>query len=52
MVLREASDRYLLLFGAAYAGYMWGVVADAVEQLGGRPAGVDALAEAAPLAAA
>jgi heterotetrameric sarcosine oxidase gamma subunit len=50
-VLREAEQRYLLLFGAAYAGYVWSVVADAVEQLGGRPAGVDTLAEAAPLRA-
>jgi heterotetrameric sarcosine oxidase gamma subunit len=50
-VLREADERYLLLFGAAYAGYMWSVIADAVEQLGGRAAGLDALAEAAPLSA-
>jgi glycine cleavage system aminomethyltransferase T len=50
-VLREAGERYLLIFGAAYASYMWSVVADAVEQLGGRPAGLDALAEAAPLPA-
>jgi heterotetrameric sarcosine oxidase gamma subunit len=48
-VLREADARYLLLFGAAYAGYVWSVVADAVARLGGRPAGLDALAEAAPL---
>jgi heterotetrameric sarcosine oxidase gamma subunit len=47
-VLREAEQRYLLLLGTAYASYMWSVVADAVEQLGGRPAGLDALAEAAP----
>jgi heterotetrameric sarcosine oxidase gamma subunit len=52
VVLREATSRYLLLFGAAYASYTWSVVADAVEQLGGRPAGIDALAEAAPLAVA
>jgi heterotetrameric sarcosine oxidase gamma subunit len=50
-VLREADDRYLLIFGAAYASYMWSVLADAVEQLGGCAAGLDALAEAAPLAA-
>jgi heterotetrameric sarcosine oxidase gamma subunit len=50
-VLREAEQRYLLIFGAAYAGYIWSVVADAVEQLGGRPAGLDALAGAAPLRA-
>ncbi|HEX3909226.1 MAG TPA: hypothetical protein VHW67_00820 [Solirubrobacteraceae bacterium] len=48
-LLREADARYLLLFGAAYGGYVWSVVADAVTRLGGRPAGLDALAEAAPL---
>ena len=31
MVLREAEDRYLMLFGAALGEYMWTVVADAVE---------------------
>jgi heterotetrameric sarcosine oxidase gamma subunit len=51
-VLREADERYLLIFGAAYAGYVWSVVADAVEQLGGRVAGLEALAEAAPLSTA
>jgi heterotetrameric sarcosine oxidase gamma subunit len=50
-VLHEAEQRYLLIFGAAYASYVWSVVADAVEQLGGRTAGVDALVEAAPLCA-
>ncbi len=44
-VLREADERYVLLFGAAYGSYVWSVVADAVEQLGGRPAGLDALGE-------
>jgi glycine cleavage system aminomethyltransferase T len=42
-VLREAAERYLVLFGAAYGQYFWEVVADAVERLGGRPVGVDAL---------
>ena len=41
----EAEDRYLFLFGWATAEYMWSVVADAAEHLGGRPIGVDALAE-------
>jgi heterotetrameric sarcosine oxidase gamma subunit len=43
-VLREADDRYLMLFGAALGRYMWTVVADAAESLGGGPVGVDALA--------
>lgn len=47
-VLREADERYVLLFGAAYGGYMWSVVADAVGELGGRAAGADALARAQP----
>lgn len=42
-VLCESSDRYLLLFGAALAEYLWTVVADAAEHLGGRPVGVDVL---------
>jgi sarcosine oxidase subunit gamma len=50
MVLREAEDRYLALFGAALGEYVWTVVADAGGHLGGRPVGVDALrrAEVAP----
>jgi glycine cleavage system aminomethyltransferase T len=44
-VLVEAADRFLLLFGAAYGPYMWEVVADAGEHLGGRPVGVDAVRE-------
>ncbi|MCW3016082.1 MAG: sarcosine oxidase subunit gamma [Solirubrobacterales bacterium] len=43
MVIREAEDRYLLLFGAAYGAYLWSVVADAAEHLGGGPVGLDAL---------
>lgn len=41
----EAEDRYLFLFGWATGEYMWSVVADACQHLGGRPIGVDALAE-------
>lgn len=43
LVIREAEDRYLMLFGAALAEYVWTVVADAAESLGGSPIGVDAL---------
>ena len=42
-ILRESEDRWLMLFGAAYGQYMWTVVADAAEHLGGAPVGVDAL---------
>jgi heterotetrameric sarcosine oxidase gamma subunit len=42
MVLREAEDRYLMLFGAALGEYMWTVVADAAGHLGGGPVGADA----------
>ena len=41
----EAEDRYLVLFGSATGEYMWSVVTDAGEHLGGRPIGVDALSE-------
>jgi hypothetical protein len=43
----EGRDRFLLLFGAAVAGYLWDVVADAGAHLGGRPVGVDAVREPA-----
>jgi glycine cleavage system aminomethyltransferase T len=43
-VLRQAEDRWLMLFGAALGQYMWTVVADAAESLGGGPVAVDALA--------
>jgi glycine cleavage system aminomethyltransferase T len=46
MVLVEAPDRFLLLFGWATGEYMWTVVADAARPLGGAPIGVDALREA------
>ena len=45
-VLRESEDRWLMLFGAALGQYMWTVVADAVEHLGGGPVGVDVLGSA------
>jgi heterotetrameric sarcosine oxidase gamma subunit len=43
LVLREAEDRFLVLFGWALGAYMWSVVEDAGRHLGARPAGVDAL---------
>ena len=42
-ILCEAPDRYLMLFGAALGQYVWTLVADAAEHLGGGPVGVDAL---------
>jgi len=42
-ILCEAPDRYLMLFGAALGQYVWTVVADAAEHLGGGPVGVGAL---------
>ena len=44
-ILREAEDRWLMLFGAALGSYVWTVVADAAASLGGGPVGIDALAE-------
>jgi heterotetrameric sarcosine oxidase gamma subunit len=43
MVWREAEDRWMVLFGAAHAEYLWTVVADAAGRLGGRPVGLRAL---------
>ena len=43
LVLREAEDRFLMLFGWALGEYMWSVVEDAGGRLGARPVGVDAL---------
>jgi heterotetrameric sarcosine oxidase gamma subunit len=43
LVICEAEDRYLFLFGWATGEYMWSIVADAGHHLGGRPIGVDAL---------
>jgi len=42
-VLREAEERYLLLFGWAYSQYVWDVVSDAASALGGGPVGLDDL---------
>ena len=42
-ILREAEDRWLMLFGAALGQYVWTLVADAAGHLGGGPVGVDAL---------
>ncbi|MBA2514197.1 MAG: hypothetical protein H0V26_07705 [Solirubrobacterales bacterium] len=53
IVLRESEDRFLMLFGWALGEYMWTVVADAAEHLGGSPTGVESLApleEAVPRA--
>jgi glycine cleavage system aminomethyltransferase T len=46
-VLREDTDRFLMLFGWALGEYLWTVVADAAESLGGGPVGVDALEQEA-----
>jgi len=43
LVLRESEDRFLMLFGWALGEYMWTVVADAAQHLGGSPAGIEAL---------
>ena len=46
-ILREAEDRWLMLFGAALGSYVWTVVADAAASLGGGPVGTEAFAEVA-----
>jgi heterotetrameric sarcosine oxidase gamma subunit len=51
ILIREAEDRYLFLFGWATGEYMWSTVADAAEHLGGGPVGVDALVAATSEAA-
>ena len=43
MVLREGGDRFLHLFGAGYASYVWTVFVDAAEHLGGGAVGIEAL---------
>jgi heterotetrameric sarcosine oxidase gamma subunit len=43
LILCEAHERFLLLFGWAIGQYMWTVVDDAARHLGGRPVGLDAL---------
>ena len=47
ILIHEAGDRYLFLFGWATGEYMWQTVTDAGEHLGGRPIGADALPELA-----
>lgn len=42
IVVREDEAGYLLLFGAAFAEYMWTAILDAARRLGGAPVGVDA----------
>jgi heterotetrameric sarcosine oxidase gamma subunit len=44
-LLREGEERFLILFGAAYGAYFWETLATAAAGLGGRPVGLDALAE-------
>lgn len=50
-LLREEEDRFLMLFGSAFAEYVWEVVADAAGRLGGRPVGSDSLPAARQVAA-
>jgi glycine cleavage system aminomethyltransferase T len=46
MLLVEAPDRFLLLFGWAVGEYMWTIVADAARPFGGAPVGIEALNDA------
>jgi glycine cleavage system aminomethyltransferase T len=48
MILRQAGDRYLHLFGAGFALYTWTVFIDAAEHLGGRAVGAEALRASQP----
>jgi heterotetrameric sarcosine oxidase gamma subunit len=48
-LLREREDRLLVLVGWALGEYLWEVVADAAEHLGGGPGGAEALDGAAAL---
>lgn len=43
LVIVEAPQRLLIMVGAALAEYLWTVVADAAQRLGGRPVGSDLL---------
>jgi glycine cleavage system aminomethyltransferase T len=43
LIVREAEDRYLFLFGWAVGQYMWTVVEDAAVHLGGRAVGLATL---------
>ena len=45
-ILRAGEHSFLMLFGAALGRYVWTVVADAAQSLGGGPVGLDALEEA------
>jgi heterotetrameric sarcosine oxidase gamma subunit len=45
-VLRDGDERLLVLVGWALGHYLWTVVADAAEHLGGGPVGADALSAA------
>ena len=45
MILVQAEQRFLLLFGWAVGEYMWTVVEDAARSLGGGPVGMGALKE-------
>jgi glycine cleavage system aminomethyltransferase T len=51
MIVVEAENRFLLLFGWAVAEYMWTVVDDAARSLGGSPIGVEALARTSEVGA-
>jgi heterotetrameric sarcosine oxidase gamma subunit len=44
LLIREAEERYLFTFGWATGEYVWSIVADAAQHLGGGPIGADALA--------
>jgi len=46
MILVEAPDRFLLLFGWALGEYLWTVVEDAGRHLGARPAAAEAIPDA------
>jgi aminomethyltransferase len=50
-ILREGEQRWLMLFGAALGQYMWTLVADAAESLGGGPVAAEALTAVATEAA-
>ena len=47
LLVREAEDRFLFLFGWALGAYMWETVADAGTHLGAAPVGIDALEQVA-----
>lgn len=48
MIVVEAEERFLLLFGWALGEYLWTVVEDAARGLGGGPVGLDALGALTP----